>query len=180
MDITRPREPLKPSDPDIMTALKPEHRTAISMQTKVALEAVPDVSPLVIWEHYQVEKELYDDLSEKFKIKFKEIHETFPQENRKVFSTLEKAMSEASVEDVKRTPAGSTAYEQQDALSFLRLAMEVHDYVSPQISDRACQTARLRFEGYRQPPSATIAEHLAEFKRRPLQEAPRYDSRPCA
>ena len=166
MDITRPREPLKPSDPDIMTALKLEYRTAIAMQTKVALETVPDVSPLVIWEHYQVEKERYDDLSEKFKIKFKEIHETFPQENRKVFSTVEKAMSEASVEDVKRTPAGSTAYEQQDALSFLRLAMEVHDYVSPQISDRACQTARLRFEGYRQPPSATIAEHLAEFKRR--------------
>ena len=43
--------------------------------------------------------------------------------------------------------------------------MEVHDFVSPQISNRAYQTVRMQFETYRQPPSATIAEHLAEFRR---------------
>ena len=166
METTRPREPLKPNDPDIMAALKLEYRNAIALQTEVARETVPDVSSLVIWEHYQIEKDNFDDLSEKFKIKFKEIHETFPQENRKVFSLVEKAMSDAAVEDVKRSPAGGAAYEQQDAFSFLKAAMEVHDFVSPQISDRACQTARMKFETYRQPPSATIAEHLAEFRRR--------------
>ena len=75
-------------------------------------------------------------------------------------------MTEASVEDVKQIPAGREAYDKQDALTFLKTAMEVHDYVSPQISDRACQNARIRFETYRQPPNATIAEHLAEFRKR--------------
>ena len=55
-----------------MAALKLEYRNVIALQTGVALETVPDVSSLVIWEHYQIEKDSYDDLSEKFKIKFLE------------------------------------------------------------------------------------------------------------
>ena len=165
MTITRPHEPLKPSDPDIMAAMKEEYRSAIALQQGIDVAAVPTVSSLVVWKHYQAEKESYDDALEKFKIQFKEIHETFPHENRKVFSMVEKAMSEASVEDVKMAPRGTAAHEQQDALTFLNLAMDVHDFISPQISDRACQNAKLRFENLRQTASTPLSEHFAQFRR---------------
>ena len=70
------------------------------------------------------------------------------------------------MEDVKQTLEGREAYDRQDALAFLKATMEVHDFISPQMSDRACLNARQRFESYRQPSSATIAEHLAEFRKR--------------
>ena len=75
-------------------------------------------------------------------------------------------MTEASVEDVKRTEDGAKAYDARDAFAFLHLAMETHDFVPAQISDRACQNAQSRFETYWHPPSASISEHLNEFRRR--------------
>ena len=75
-------------------------------------------------------------------------------------------MSEASVDDLKRTVEGAGAYSSRDAFTFLKLAMEAHDFVPAQISDRACQNAQIRFESYRQPSSATVSEHVNEFKRR--------------
>ena len=164
--LTRPREPLKLSDPDVMAALKQDYREAIALSQGTSVDEVPAVSSLVIWNHYQIEKERYDEKSDEYKRKDKEVNEIFPQENRKIFSLLERAMSAASVEDVKRTELGGAAYEQQDALGFLKAAIEAHDYVSPQISDRACQHARASFESYRQPPSATIPEHITEFRLR--------------
>ena len=166
LSTARPHEPLKPLDPEIMEELKAEYRVALALRANTPIESVPPVSSRIIWERYAIEKAAYEDKSEAYKVKFKEVNETFPHENRKVFAMLEKSMSEASVEDVKRTPEGARAYEQQDAFTFLRLAMESHDFVPAQISDRACQNAQLRFESYRQPASATIAEHLNEFRRR--------------
>ena len=166
VDIPRPLEPLKPSDPGIMAELKGEYRQALSVQMGIPIAEVPEVSSSTIWERYAIEKGAYDDKHELYKIRFKEVNETFPLENRKVFALVEKSISEASVDDIKRTPDGLKAYEARDAFAFLQLAMELHDYVPAQISDRACQNAQLRFEGYRQPASASIAEHLNEFRRR--------------
>ena len=69
-----------------------------------------------------------------YKIRFKEVNETFPQENRKVFQMVEKAISEASVDDIKRTEEGARAYAARDAFQFLQLAMETHDFVPAQRS----------------------------------------------
>ena len=144
-----------------------EYRAALAHRSQIPIANVPPVSSRVIWERYAIEKAAYEDKSEAYKVKFKdEVNETFPHENRKAFAILEKSMSEASVEDVKRIPEGARAYEQKDAFAFLRLAMESHDFVPAQISDRACQNAQLRFESYRQPASATISEYLNEFRRR--------------
>ena len=166
LDFPRPREPLKPSEPSIMEGRRAEHRAALARQRNVPIDEVPEVSPATIWELYADEKADYEDRQELYKIRFKEVNETFPQENRKVFQLVEKAMTEASVEDVKRTEEGAKAYDARDAFAFLRLAMETHDFVPAQISDRACQNAQSRFETYRQPPSASISEHLNEFRRR--------------
>ena len=166
LDFPRPREPLKPSEPSIMAERRQERRAALALQTNTPIDAVPEVSPTTIWQLYADEKAAYEDRQEFYKIKFKEVNETFPQENRKVFQMVEKAMSEASVEDVKRTEEGAKAYDARDAFTFLRLAMDTHDFVPAQISDRACQNAQSRFETYRQPSSASISEHLNEFRRR--------------
>ena len=165
VSTTRPREPLKPSDPEIMASMKMDYRVANSIALKTPLEETPEVSAMVIWDQYQSEKAYYENKLALFQREDKEVNELFPQENRKVFAMVERAMSDASIEDVKRTPAGATAYEKQDALCFLRAAMEVHDFVSPSISDQACQRAKKQFENHRQQPGASIPVHLAEFRR---------------
>ena len=157
---------LKPSEPSIMEERKQEIRTAMALQLQVPEEAVPPTSSTLVWERYAIEKSSYEDRLELYKIKFKEVNETYPHENRKVFQMVEKAMSDASVDDLKRTTEGAAAHASRDAFTFLRLAMEAHDFVPAQISDRACQNAQMRFESYRQPPSASISEHINEFKRR--------------
>ena len=166
LDTSRPREPLKPSEPSIMEERKREYRTALALHLGVPAEDVPETSPTLVWEKYYIERSAYEDMHEMYKIRFKEVNETFPQENRKVFQMVEKAISEASVDDIKRTEEGAKAYAARDAFQFLQLAMETHDFVPAQISDRACQNAQARFEGYRQPSASSISEHLNEFRRR--------------
>ena len=166
VDAPRPREPLKPSEPAIMEERKREIRVAMALQLGVAEEAIPETSSTLVWERYSIEKSSYEDKLELYKIRFKEANETFPHENRKSFQAVEKAMSEASVDDLKRTVEGAAAYASRDAFTFLKLAMEAHDFVPAQISDRACQNAQIRFESYRQPAFATVSEHVNEFKRR--------------
>ena len=159
LSSSRPREPLKPSEPSIMEERKQEIRAAMALQ-------LPPTSSTLVWERYAIEKSSYEDRLELYKIKFKEVNETYPHENRKVFQMVEKAMSDASVDDLKRTTVGAAAHASRDAFTFLRLAMEAHDFVPAQISDRACQNAQMRFESYRQPPSSSISEQIDEFKRR--------------
>ena len=166
LDTSRPREPLKPSEPSIMEERKREYRTALALHLGVPEEDVPETSPTLVWEKYYIERSAHEDMHEMYKIRFKEVNETFPQENRKVFQMVEKAISEASVDDIKRTEEGAKAYAARDAFQFLQLAMETHDFVPAQISDRACQNAQARFEGYRQPSPSSISEHLNEFRRR--------------
>ena len=125
-----------------MEARRQEHRAALALQRNIPADAVPEVAPTTIWELYSDEKAAYEDRQELYKIRFKEVNETFPQENRKVFQLVEKAMSEASVDDVKRTEEGAKAYDGRDAFTFLRLAMETHDFVPAQISDRECHPPR--------------------------------------
>ena len=160
----RPREPLKPSEPSIMEERKREMRTAMALQLQVPEDAVPETSTTLVWERSAIEKSSYEDRLELYKIKFKEVNETYPHENRKVFQMVEKAMSDASVDDLQRTKEGAAAHASRDAFTFLKLAMETHDFVPAQISDRACQNAQMRFESYRQSPSATISQHINEFK----------------
>ena len=126
LEGSRPREPLKPSEPSIMEERKREIRVAMALQLGVAEEAIPETSSTLVWERYAIEKSSYEDKLELYKIRFKEANETFPHENRKVFQAVEKAMSETSVDDLKRTVEGAAAYASRDAFTFLKLAMEAH------------------------------------------------------
>ena len=98
----------------------------MALQLGVAEEAIPETSSTLVWERYAIEKSSYEDKLELYKIRFKEANETFPHENRKAFQAVEKAMSETSVDDLKRTVEGAAAYASRDAFTFLKLAMEAH------------------------------------------------------
>ena len=49
---SRPREPLKPSEPSIMEERKREMRTAMALQLQVPEDAVPETSSMLVWERY--------------------------------------------------------------------------------------------------------------------------------
>ena len=50
--LTRPREPLKPLDPEIMAALKQDYREAFAIAQGTRVDVVPEVSAMVLWNHY--------------------------------------------------------------------------------------------------------------------------------
>ena len=54
--MPRPREPLKPSDPDIMAEQKLIYRQAIANTQGIPLAEVPPCSALVVWENYQIRR----------------------------------------------------------------------------------------------------------------------------
>ena len=166
IDIKRPIPPMSPMESGEFDKLVNEYREGFANEANIPLSDTPIPSSGLIWSRYATLKALYEEELELYKIKLKNIHDTFPKENRKIFSLLEHAISDASVEDIRRTEQGAKAYEEQDALTFLNLAMETHDYIPTQISDRACQNAQTRFETFRQAASSPISDHINEFKRR--------------
>ena len=75
-----------------MEVRRQEYRAALALQRNIPTGPVPEVSPATIWELYADEKAEYEDRQELYKIRFKEVNETFPQENRKLFQMVKKAI----------------------------------------------------------------------------------------
>ena len=92
--------------------------------------------------------------------------ETFPNENKKVFSALMNCISEASIQDLKRSPEGAKLFQEGDALGFFNLAIKEHEYLTPTISSAAVARLKDEFEGLRQKSEDSLLEHVNEFRRR--------------
>ena len=170
-----PKPPTKPSSEAIMRSLKARLRKArydkaASEDSKFAeekkLEDVPEPDDIEVWEEYERIKVKYQKEARDYEGQEKLAVETFPVENKKVFSRLIDCISEASVQELKRTPEGAKFFEDGDSFNFMQLAMREHEYLSPAISSAAVARAKDEFETLRQKSEDTLTEHINEFKRR--------------
>ena len=170
-----PKPPTKPSSEAIMRSLKARMRQerydkAASEDLKFAEEKKVDDLPLPddieVWEQYESLKVKYQKGARDYEGQEKLALETFPVENKKVFSRLIDCISEASVQELKRTKEGAKFFEDGDSFNFMQLAMREHEYLSPAISSAAVARAKDEFETLRQKSEDTLTEHVNEFKRR--------------
>ena len=153
----RPQHPVKPNSEGVMTHLKNQLRArrlqelnekeakAREDEGKAPEPKTIDVIPLPgdyeIWAQYEAAKEQYEHDLEDYKRLRKEALETFPLENRKVFSTLIKCISDASVQDLKRSAEGAEYFTKHDSYKFFKLAIQEHEYLPPSISSAAVARA---------------------------------------
>ena len=170
-----PKPPTKPSSEPIMRSLKARMRQerydkAASQDPKFAeektVEDVPLPDDIEVLEEYEILKVKYQREARDFERQEKLALETFPVENKKVFSRLIDCISEASVQELKRTKEGAKFFEDGDSFNFMQLAMREHEYLSPAISSAAVARAKDEFETLRQKSEDTLTEHVNEFKRR--------------
>ena len=175
MPATRPRPPVKPTSDSLMTPFKQMIRERLYRQMLAAegkadttrkIEDIPMPSDYEAWVEYEELKSKYLVDSRDYERREKLVMETFPDENRKVFSALIDCISEASVHDLKRTPEGGKYFDEHDSYGFFKLAIQEHEYLPPTISSAAVARARDDFEGLRQKSEDTITEHANEFRRR--------------
>ena len=146
--LTRPRAPVKPSSESLMNPLKLMIRQRL-FQELLASEAksaatagdgkaperkiddIPMPSDYDAWAEYEDLKSKFLCDSREHERKEKLALETFPDENRKVFSALIDCISEASVHDLKRTAEGGSAFDTHDSYAFFKLAIQDHEYLPP-------------------------------------------------
>ena len=142
----RPKAPVKPSNEAIMSALKRRIRDKEYMDAVAADPKLPETKkaedfPLPdderAWEEYEGLKFLYEERCREYQRQEKLALETFPVENKKVFSALIDCISEASVDELRRTKEGEALFNACDALGFLNLAVKEHEYLTPVISSAA-------------------------------------------
>ena len=167
--IIAPRPPVKPSSETLMRALKGKMRKADYLE-KAAKDPVfaeskteedlPLPGDYEAWEEYERLMAQYQQDSREYERQEKIALETFPNENRKVFSALIDCISEASVQDLKRSPEGSKYFKECDSFNFLRLAMKEHQYLSPAVLSAAVARAKDDFERFKQGPADSIIEHV--------------------
>ena len=178
----RPRAPVKPTTEALMLPLKQEIRQArladmINAEARaaategrqpvaIALESVPLPSDYDAWSEYEYRRGRYEDAVKEYEWQVKQAREVFPIENRKVFPSLIECISDASVQDLKRTEEGAALFEDHDAYGFFKLAITEHEYLPPAISSAAVARAKEDFEGLRQKSEDGITEHVNEFRRR--------------
>ena len=172
---TRPEPPIKPTSDSLMAAIKQEMRQKQFEEAKrddpegmaeVKIDAVPVPSDLEVWREYERSKACYQDELREFQWREKLARETFPDENRKVFSALINCISDSSVQDMKRSIEGADLFNKHDSYNFLKLAIKMHEYLAPGVSSAAVARAKEDFESLRQKAEDTVTEHINEFKRR--------------
>ena len=170
-----PEPPTKPSSEPIMRVLKARMRQAryneaAAKDPKFAEEKTVDDVPLPddieVLEEYDRLKVKYQKEARDYERQEKMALETFPLENKKVFSRLIDCISEASVQDLKRTKEGAKYFEEGNSFNFLQLAVREHEYLSPDVSSAAVARAKDDFESLRQKSEDFITEHVNEFKRK--------------
>ena len=167
----RPEPPIKPSSEGLMNAIKAEMRqarieAALKDNPGIEISTIPTPSDLEIWRDYERMKGVYQDQQREFEWREKLARETYPDENRKVFSSLIDCISESSVQDLKRSPEGAKLFDEHDSYGFLKLAIKEHEYLPPAISSAAVAKAKDDFESLRQKAEDTVTDHVNEFKRR--------------
>ena len=168
-----PYPPVKPSSPGTMLVLQKKIRLQRFLETPeetrgedTKVEDLPLPDDYEVWEEYERLKTEHQREAREYERLEKLALETFPNENRKVFSTLIDCISEASVQDLKRSAEGAKLFQECDALGFFNLALKEHEYLTPTISAAAVARAKDEFENLRQKSEDTIIEHINEFRRR--------------
>ena len=124
MPTSPPDPPIKPSSEALMNALKGKLRKKIFAE-KVAkdpalaesktAEDLPMPGDYDAWQEYERSKARYQQECREYERQEKLAMETFPNENRKVFSGLIDCISEASVQDLKRSTEGAKCFKECDA-----------------------------------------------------------------
>ena len=132
----------------------------------VSVDDLPLPDEYEAWEEYEALKVQYQRESREYERIEKLALDTFPNENRKVFSALIDCISESSVQDLKRSTEGRKLFQECDSLGFFNLALKEHEYLTPTISAAAVARAKDEFENLRQKSEDTIIEHVNEFRRR--------------
>ena len=175
--LTAPYPPVKPSSPATMQALKakirlqrfldmPEPPEAEEGAPPHTVQDLPFPDDYEVWEEYERLKTNYQKEAREYERLEKMALETFPNENRKVFSALIDCISEASVQDLKRSAEGAKCFKENDSLGFFNLALKEHEYLTPTISVAAVARVKDDFESLRQKSEDTVIEHVNEFRRR--------------
>ena len=117
---TMPATPVKPSSESLMRGLKIRMRNARYLESAEKepgfsdthkLEDMPLPDDYEAWQEYERLKAQYQQEAREYERQEKLALETFPNENRKVFSGLIDCISEASVQDLKRTAEGAKYFE---------------------------------------------------------------------
>ena len=178
----RPRPPVKPSSELLMKKLKErlrekDYREASALDPKIAEEKKATDFPLPdderAWESYETAKFIYEEECRDYQREEKLARETFPKENKKVFIALIDCISEASVEELRRSEEGEALFNACDSLGFLNMAVNEHEYLTPSISSAAVARTEDEFEGLRQKSEDSIIEHINEFASTQLMQPPR-------
>ena len=174
----RPRAPIEPKTEELMgpfkerirlkrlTDLIKQHHLSTSIRLEPKLEDVPLPSSYEAWEEYEDMKFLYQRDLRDYERREKQVLETFPKENKRVFPALLSCISDVSIHDLKRTPEGSALFHNHDAYGFFKLAIAEHDYLPPSMSSAALSRAKTDFESLQQKSEDTLTEHINEFRRR--------------
>ena len=166
----RPRPPVKPNTDTVMALLKEQERQSIFNQRQLTestltIDNVPAPNDLEIWTLYEGMNATYREQLRVYEYQDKLAREVFPEENRKVFPSLIKCISTASVQDLKRFTLGEAYFNAHDAYNFFKLAIQEHAHVPATISAAAVTRAKEQLEGLRQKSEDTITEHVNEFRR---------------
>ena len=87
-----------------------------------------------VWVEYEkLKSKFLCDLQE-YERREKLARETFPDENVQVFHILIDCISDASVQDLKRTPNGARYYNEHDSYGIFKLAIQKHVSLFPSVS----------------------------------------------
>ena len=133
--------------------------------TPITIADVPEPNEHDAWHEYETQRAKYQNDLDDYQRSVKLAAETYPVENKKVFTTLIECISDSSVQDLKRTADGARFFGDNDSYSCFKLAIQEHEYLPPAISSAAVARARDDFEGLRQRSEDTITDHISEFRR---------------
>ena len=167
----RPVEPVKPTSEDLFQHFK-DHLRQVNLEIKriekpdAKLEEIPTPSNYDCLVEYNVQKANFDIEWVEYERKVKLATHTYPDENKKVFSTLLDCISEGSIQELKRLAEGEKYFNEHDSYNFFKLAVQEHAYLAPAISSAAVARAKEDFEGLRQKVEDSFTDHYNEFRRR--------------
>ena len=135
-------------------------------KTFTTLEDIPLPDSYEAWQIFEEMKFGYHQETREYERQEKLALESFPRENKKVFPALLNCISDASIQDLRRSLEGSKSFDEHDAYGFFKLAIQDHEYLPPSLSSAAISRAKEDFEKMQQIPEDTLTEHINEFRRR--------------
>ena len=155
-----PIAPVKPRSDSIMAHLKEairqrRFREFLASEAHVSegagntIDVIPMPCDYDVWVEYEgLKSKFLCDLRGYVRLE-KLARETFPDENVKVFHILVDCISDASVQDLKRTPNGARYYNQHDSYGFFKLAIQEHVSLFPSVSLKKRMSVRSPKERHR-------------------------------